>query len=80
MLKREMHLLPLPDCLKRFVSATLRTMNASLNRLFAPIENWQAVATDVRGWSLPCGHYLAEEQPKATLKALSEFFAVAGAA
>ena len=51
-----------------------------VNRLFAPIENWQAVATDVRGWSLPCGHYLAEEQPKATLKALSEFFAVAGAA
>jgi hypothetical protein len=29
----------------------------------------------VRGRALPCGHYLAEEQPDATREALERFFA-----
>ena len=37
LLKREMNLQLLPDCLRVLAGATLRTMNASLNRLFAPI-------------------------------------------
>ncbi len=46
-----------------------------VNRLFRPLDDWRAVATDVRGEALPCGHYLAEEAPEATLAALRAFFA-----
>ena len=45
-----------------------------VNRLFDPLADWRAVAKDVRGWALPCGHYLAEEQPDATREALERFF------
>jgi pimeloyl-ACP methyl ester carboxylesterase len=30
---------------------------------------------NVRGFAIDCGHYLAEEAPEATAKALREFFA-----
>jgi haloacetate dehalogenase len=46
-----------------------------VQRLFDPVSDWRAVANDVRGHSLPCGHYLAEEVPDATLAALEAFFA-----
>ena len=46
-----------------------------VHRHFSPVADWQTVATDVRGFALPAGHYLAEEVPDATLAALSEFFA-----
>ena len=36
---------------------------------------WRDYATDVRGKSLPCGHYLAEESPDETYDALREFLA-----
>lgn len=45
-----------------------------VHRLFKPLEDWAAVATDVRGRALPCGHYLAEELPDATLAELTAFF------
>jgi haloacetate dehalogenase len=45
-----------------------------VQRLFDPVNDWRAVANDVRGRTLPCGHYLAEEVPDATLAALEEFF------
>ena len=45
-----------------------------VHRLFRPLEDWAAVATDVRGRALPCGHYLAEELPDATLAELTAFF------
>jgi haloacetate dehalogenase len=35
---------------------------------------WRAWADDVRGRSLPCGHYLAEEAPEATLAEFLGFF------
>jgi haloacetate dehalogenase len=35
---------------------------------------WRDYATDVRGQSLPCGHYLAEERPDETYAFLSSFF------
>jgi haloacetate dehalogenase len=44
-----------------------------VNRLFTPLEDWKSVATDVRGSTLPCGHFLAEEQPAATYEALASF-------
>ena len=47
-----------------------------VHRLFKPLEDWAQVATDVRGRSLPSGHYLAEEAPDETLAELLAFFRV----
>lgn len=46
-----------------------------VHRLFDPIADWQAVATDVRGRALSSGHYLAEEIPQETLAELLPFLA-----
>ena len=46
-----------------------------VHRLFDPLAEWRAVADDVRGRPLPCGHYLAEEAPDATLAELDAFLA-----
>lgn len=35
----------------------------SVERRFRAIEVWQRYATDVRGHSYPCGHYIPEEKP-----------------
>ncbi len=45
-----------------------------VHRLFKPLDDWRAVAADVRGRSLPCGHYLAEEAPDETRAELERFF------
>jgi haloacetate dehalogenase len=45
-----------------------------VHRLFDPLADWRAVAGDVSGRALPCGHYLAEEQPDATREELERFF------
>ncbi len=37
------------------------------------LQVWREYATDVRGHSLPCGHYLAEEMPDETYTALRAF-------
>jgi haloacetate dehalogenase len=42
--------------------------------LFDPLADWRAVARDVRGKSLQCGHYLAEEAPDETYAELAGFF------
>jgi haloacetate dehalogenase len=39
----------------------------------APLEIWRQWARDVRGKAIPCGHFLPEENPEATLAALLEF-------
>ena len=46
-----------------------------VHRLFDPMAEWRAVADDVRGRPLSCGHYLAEEAPDATLAELDAFLA-----
>jgi haloacetate dehalogenase len=46
-----------------------------VNRLFDPLNDWRAVASDVRGRALPSGHFLAEEAPEETLRELQTFFA-----
>jgi len=46
-----------------------------VNRLFDPMADWRAVANDVRGRALACGHYLAEEVPDETRRELTAFFA-----
>jgi len=40
----------------------------------SPLDTWRDWATDVRGCAIDCGHYLPEENPQATTKALLEFF------
>ena len=40
------------------------------------MEIWPRYAADIRaGKALPCGHYLSEEAPEETTRALREFFA-----
>ena len=48
-----------------------------VNRLFAPLDDWRAVATDVRGKALPSGHYIPEEVPDELLAELLPFLATA---
>ena len=45
-----------------------------VNRLFDPIRDWGSVANDVRGRTLPTGHFLAEEAPEETLAEFRDFF------
>ncbi len=45
-----------------------------VNRLFAPLADWGGVATDVRGRTLPTGHFLPEEAPAETLAEFRTFF------
>lgn len=49
---------------------------ARLEAWYDTVGVWRDWASDVRGWSLPCGHYLAEEQPAQTATALLDFFRV----
>ncbi|MEO6065419.1 MAG: alpha/beta hydrolase, partial [Lysobacterales bacterium] len=46
-----------------------------VNRLFDPLADWGAVATDVRGKKLPSGHYIPEETPDTLLAELLPFLA-----
>ena len=46
-----------------------------VHRLFKPLDDWRAVATDVRGKPLPSGHYIAEEVPELLLAELLPFLA-----
>jgi haloacetate dehalogenase len=41
----------------------------------SPLDTWREWAKDVRGFAIDCGHYLPEENPQATAKALVDFFA-----
>jgi haloacetate dehalogenase len=45
-----------------------------IHKLFRPLELWQAqCSAEVTGHTLPCGHYLPEEQPQATADAVLSF-------
>lgn len=43
-------------------------------RCFDPLEEWRAVARDVSGRALDCGHYIPEEAPEALLDEILSFF------
>lgn len=46
-----------------------------VNRLFRPLELWQACcAAKVEGRTMPAGHYIPEELPDDTVAALRQFF------
>ena len=42
-----------------------------------PLDTWKNWATNVSGGPVDSGHFLTEENPDATAKALREFFAAA---
>ncbi|KQQ96929.1 alpha/beta fold hydrolase [Massilia sp. Leaf139] len=46
-----------------------------VGRCFDPLKEWRAVAHEVRGGALPCGHYIAEEAPDALLAQVLPFLA-----
>ena len=46
-----------------------------LERWYDVLSIWRDWAEDVRGKSLDCGHYLAEEAPEATAAELLQFMA-----
>ena len=48
--------------------------HAVVQRCFKPLEDWQRVASDVRGRTLSCGHYIPEEVPEALLEEMGKFF------
>jgi haloacetate dehalogenase len=39
-----------------------------VQRCFDPLALWRAIATDVEGEALPCGHYIPEEAPEPLLE------------
>jgi haloacetate dehalogenase len=48
----------------------------AVGRLQKPAEVWKDYAVNIRGAeALPCGHYLSEEAPEETYRALHRFFA-----
>ncbi len=48
-----------------------------IERCFKPLAEWQKVARQVQGHSLPCGHYIAEEAPELLLAAALPFLTAA---
>jgi haloacetate dehalogenase len=46
-----------------------------IEAMFKPLQDWRAVAADVRGRALDCGHFLPEERPDDVLRELRRFFA-----
>jgi haloacetate dehalogenase len=50
--------------------------NGVVGKCFDVLGQWQAVASDVSGKSLPCGHYIAEEAPEALLDEALGFFKI----
>ena len=44
-----------------------------VQRCFDPLAEWRQVARDVRGGTLPCGHYIPEEAPRELLQAATPF-------
>jgi haloacetate dehalogenase len=48
--------------------------HGAMHRLYDVRESWRPLATDLQGHALPCGHFLPEEAPAETLRALEDFF------
>jgi haloacetate dehalogenase len=45
-----------------------------VGRLFRPLETWRELVAEPDGAALDCGHFLPEEAPEETLRALLAFF------
>ena len=46
-----------------------------VNQCFKPIDDWKAVAHEVSGQTVPCGHYIPEERPTELIAEAKAFFA-----
>jgi haloacetate dehalogenase len=46
-----------------------------IERAFDCLADWRAVARDVAGRALPCGHFIPEERPRELVRELRRFFA-----
>lgn len=44
-----------------------------VGRMFDCLADWRAVADDVRGEALPCGHFIPEEAPQQSLELIARF-------
>ena len=49
-----------------------------VGRLYDPLAVWRGWADDVSGHAIDAGHYLAEERPEETLRALLDFLLPGG--
>lgn len=61
----------------RIVQSPLRVLWGSfsgLSRCLDPLDRWKEYAIDVQGRALPCGHYIAEEQPDMLIEEVLTFF------
>ncbi len=47
--------------------------NGVIEKCFKPLDDWKRVAVNVRGNSVPCGHYIPEEAPDALLASALPF-------
>lgn len=52
----------------------LWSRTGELEAWYEVLAIWREWASDVRGYALDCGHYMAEEAPEATSRALETFF------
>lgn len=60
------------------VACPLRVLwgaDGTVARCFDPLDEWRAVARDVSGRALECGHYVPEEAPGVLLEEILAFFA-----
>ncbi|MDC6180461.1 alpha/beta hydrolase [Ralstonia solanacearum] len=61
----------------RRIAAPLRVLwgqHGVIQRCFEPLVLWRAVADDVSGGTVPCGHYVPEEAPAALLAEMRALF------
>jgi haloacetate dehalogenase len=49
-----------------------------VGKLFQPLETWRDLVASPMGEPIDCGHFIPEEQPAETLRALRAFFHVGG--
>ena len=45
----------------------------TVNKLYDPVKEWKKYANNVKGYSINCGHFIAEEKPKELVKSIIAF-------
>ena len=70
---------PSPDRyqVRRTSTSSIAGASTAANVVSTPLDTWKIWATNVSGAPVDSGHFLTEENPDVTAKALKEFFAAA---